>query len=153
MSECKTYTAGSSITGNGGGTSNLPGDLLIFTNGVWSSVSSSAHTACPCRSTLGIKSLITNGLLEQYSPAHLHCGCMRTFLPFPGRLGKIVYQNIVLIIAMSSLQPLLDLLLVSDHLKSFCPLFLPEFGLYHLELSIPMATLDVLLHFYHWQKD
>ena len=72
-SECKMYTAGSSIMGNGGGTSNLPGDLLIFTNGVWSSVSSSAHTACPCRSTLGIKLLITNGLLEQYSPAGLHC--------------------------------------------------------------------------------
>ena len=67
------YTAGSSITGNGGGTSNLPGDLLIFTSGVWSLASSSAHMACPCRSTLGIKSLITNGLLEQYNPDRLHC--------------------------------------------------------------------------------
>ena len=67
------YTAGSSIAGNGGGTSNLPGDLLIFTKGVWSSASSSAHTACPCRSTLGIKSLSTNGLFEQYNPARLHC--------------------------------------------------------------------------------
>ena len=61
------------MAGNGGGTSNLPGDLLIFTKGVWSSASSSAHMVRPCRSTLGIKSLITNGLLEQYNPAHLHC--------------------------------------------------------------------------------
>ena len=61
-------------------------------------------------------------------------------------------QNTVPVFVMSSLQPLLDLLLVSDHLKSFCPLFLPEFGLYHLELSILMATLDVLLSFAHRQR-
>ena len=49
------------MAGNGGGTSNLPGDLLIFTKGVCSSASSSVHMACPCHSTLGIKLLITNG--------------------------------------------------------------------------------------------
>ena len=140
--------------GNGGGTSNLPSDLLIFTNGVWSSASSSAHTACPCHSTLGTNSLITNGLLEQNSPDSLHCCRMyMNISPFPSQPRKTVYRNTVLIVAMSLLQPLLELLLVSDHLISSCLLFLAKFGWYHLELSIPMVTLDVLFNFSHRQKD
>ena len=141
------------MAGNGGGTSNLPGDLLIFTKGVWSLASSSAHMVCPCRSTLGIKLLITNSLLEQYNPARLHCCRMYVNIsPISRSTRKNCVPKYGSNLVMSSLQPLLDLLLVSDHLKSSCPLFPPEFGLYHPELSIPMATLDVLLNFCHWQK-
>ena len=139
------------MAGNGGGTSNLPGDFRILTNRVWSSASSSAHMACPCLSTLVIKSLIMNGVLEHDNPVRLHCCRMYANISPVSRSTRKncvpKYDSNRCNVITSAL---LDLLLASDHLISFCPLFLPQFSSYHLEVSIPMATLGVLLRFSHW---